>query len=474
MASVLVLAVSYLFAASPGPGQAATSNPHAGTACAQTADFPYRSAVVGMAATSDDGGYWIVTNDGDVAACGDAPYLGQQTTLNAPIVGIAATPDGGGYYLVASDGGVFSFGDARFQGSTGSTRLNQPVVGMTVDPATGGYWLVASDGGIFAYNAPFLGSTGSMTLNKPVVGMSAATNGSGYWLVASDGGIFAYGVPFWGSTGSIHLNKPVVGMASDADSTGYWLVASDGGVFAYNAPFYGSTGSIVLNGPIVGIEATASGSGYRFVAADGGVFNYGTSGFYGTPVFAPPPTPVATPGSVTAVGDSVMLDYQDPLETDIPSVAVHAAVSEQWDGGEATLQQLKASGQLGSRVIVALGTNGPITSTDFNNMMAILSGVSRVVFVNVHVDQPWQDPNNVVIAAGVSQYPNAVLADWALAGGPEPSVVRPGRHPPRHQRAGGRRIGGADHADPREWLNGAGSGSGAGGRGVASILLPGL
>jgi hypothetical protein len=418
--SAVVLAASYLFAASPNPGLAATSNPHAGATCAQTADFPYGSAVVGIAATSDDGGYWIVTNDGYVAACGDAPYLGEQTALNAPIVGIAATPDGGGYYLVASDGGVFSFGDAQFQGSTGSIHLNKPVVGMTVDPTTGGYWLVASDGGIFAYNAPFSGSTGSMTLNKPVVGMTAAANGSGYWLVASDGGIFAYGVPFWGSTGSIHLNRPVVGMASDAGSTGYWLVASDGGVFAYNAPFYGSTGSIVLNAPIVGMEATASGSGYRFVAADGGIFDYGTAGFYGTPVFAAPP-----PVSVTAVGDSVMLDYQDPLETDIPGVAVHAAVSLQWDEGEAILQQLKASGQLGSQVIVALGTNGPISSTDFNDMMAILSGVTRVVFVNDHVDQSWQDPNNAVIAAGVSQYPNTVLADWASLAAQNPQWFGP-------------------------------------------------
>ena len=32
--------------------------------------------------------------------------------LNTPIVGMAATPDGGGYWLVASDGGIFSFGDA--------------------------------------------------------------------------------------------------------------------------------------------------------------------------------------------------------------------------------------------------------------------------------------------------------------------------------------------------------------------------
>ena len=297
--SAVLLAALYLFALSPSPSEAATSVPHTSATCTQAAPFPYGSAVVGIAATPDDGGYWIVTNEGYVAACGDAPYLGEQTTLNAPIVGIAATPNGGGYYLVASDGGVFTFGKAQFYGSTGAIHLNKPVVGMTVDPITGGYWLVASDGGIFAFNAPFLGSTGSMTLNKPVVGMAAASNGDGYWLVATDGGIFAYGVPFWGSTGSIHLNKPVVGMAADAASLGYWLVASDGGIFAYNAPFYGSTGNIVLNAPIVGMEATPSGSGYRFIASDGGVFDYGTSGFYGTPVFAPM--------SVQLFGDSVAL-----------------------------------------------------------------------------------------------------------------------------------------------------------------------
>jgi hypothetical protein len=120
-----------------------------------------------------------------------------------------------------------------------------------------------------------------------------------------------------------------------------------------------------------------------------------------------------------------MLDYQDPLEADIPGVAVFAAVSRQWSEGEALLQQLKASGQLGSQVIVALSTNGPISSTDFNNMMAILSGVKRVVFVNVHVDRPWQDPNNAVIAAGVSQYPNTVLADWASLAAQNPQWFGP-------------------------------------------------
>ena len=71
--------------------------------------------------------------------------------LNEPVVGMAATPDGGGYWLVASDGGIFSFGDARFFGSTGALHLNEPVVGMAATPDGGGYWLVASDGGVFSF-----------------------------------------------------------------------------------------------------------------------------------------------------------------------------------------------------------------------------------------------------------------------------------------------------------------------------------
>ncbi len=133
-----------------------------------------------------------------------------------------------------------------------------------------------------------------------------------------------------------------------------------------------------------------------------------------------PPGPGFNAGHVTAVGDSVMLDYQDPLETSIPGINVDASVSRQWSEGESILQTLKADGQLGADVIVALGSNGPITDTDFNDMMSILGGASRVVFVNVHVDRPWQDPNNAVLASGATRYPNVVVADWATLAAQNP------------------------------------------------------
>ena len=75
-------------------------------------------------------GWWPRT--AGVFTFGDADFYGSTggIALNRPIVGMAATPDGGGYWLVAATAGVFSYGDAVFHGSTGGMPLNRPVVGM--------------------------------------------------------------------------------------------------------------------------------------------------------------------------------------------------------------------------------------------------------------------------------------------------------------------------------------------------------
>ena len=77
-----------------------------------------------------------MASDGGIFAFGDAAFYGSTGAihLNKPIVGMAATPDGKGYWLVASDGGIFAFGDAAFYGSTGAIHLNKPIVGMAATP----------------------------------------------------------------------------------------------------------------------------------------------------------------------------------------------------------------------------------------------------------------------------------------------------------------------------------------------------
>ena len=108
-----------------------------------------------LVAADPKGGYWTVSWLGVVVPHGGALSFGSPELsglrLVQPVVGMAATPDGEGYWLVASDGGIFAYGDAQFYGSTGAFHLNQPVVGMAATPDGEGYWLVASDGGIFTF-----------------------------------------------------------------------------------------------------------------------------------------------------------------------------------------------------------------------------------------------------------------------------------------------------------------------------------
>ena len=99
---------------------------------------------------------------------GNAKFYGSMAGkyLKAPIVGIVATADGRGYWLVAKDGGVFSFGDATFEGSLGDKTLPLPVVGMA-----------SSDGGTAA-------TRGAQGLKGPVgakgaVGPRGATGPAG-------------------------------------------------------------------------------------------------------------------------------------------------------------------------------------------------------------------------------------------------------------------------------------------------------
>jgi hypothetical protein len=124
-------------------------------------------------------------------------------------------------------------------------------------------------------------------------------------------------------------------------------------------------------------------------------------------------TPATVAGGAYAVGDSVMLDTQQLLQECLPNMDVNAAVSRQWSDGETVLRQVMAGASPPAVVVVALGTNGPISTADFDTMMSILHAATRVVFVTVHVDRPWQDPVNAVLVSGVARYPNAVLADWA-------------------------------------------------------------
>jgi peptidoglycan/LPS O-acetylase OafA/YrhL len=128
-------------------------------------------------------------------------------------------------------------------------------------------------------------------------------------------------------------------------------------------------------------------------------------------------------GSVSAIGDSVMLGAVGRLQKDIHGLTVvDAEVGLQVYAATDTLRYRRASGHLGDVVIVHLGNNGTFTKGQFDEIMRILSGVDRVVFINLTVPRAWEEPNNEVIAEGVERYPNAVLVDWHSASADRPEL----------------------------------------------------
>jgi peptidoglycan/LPS O-acetylase OafA/YrhL len=113
-----------------------------------------------------------------------------------------------------------------------------------------------------------------------------------------------------------------------------------------------------------------------------------------------------------AVGDSVMLGAYKALQQAIPGIRVDAKVGRQWSAGQQLLSVLKANGQLGDTVIIHLGNNGVLNSTEFASMMKVLASVPHVVILDIRVDQAYQDNVNTLLRTNAAKYPNVRLLDW--------------------------------------------------------------
>ena len=123
---------------------------------------------------------------------------------------------------------------------------------------------------------------------------------------------------------------------------------------------------------------------------------------------APPPAG----HDVTAIGDSVMVDAAPYLEQLLPGIAIDAAVGQQLYQVQTSVGQLKAEGAVGDRLILELGTNGPYTVSQLEDLINSFGPLQRIVLVNTRVPRPWQDQVNETIAAVAESYPNATVVDW--------------------------------------------------------------
>jgi len=147
----------------------------------------------------------------------------------------------------------------------------------------------------------------------------------------------------------------------------------------------------------------------------------------------PDPAPTTAPTDapafrVTAIGDSVMLAAAGDLAAGILNIEVDAEVGRVVSTAIDILRARRDSGRLGEVVVMHIGNNSPFTTSQFDEMMELMAGVTRVVFVNLKVPRGWEGPNNAVLAAGVARYPNAVLVDWYSVSIDHPEFLHDGVH----------------------------------------------
>jgi hypothetical protein len=120
---------------------------------------PLGGPIVGIESSRTGRGYRLLGADGGLFTFGDAKYLGSVPGKGvhvSDVVGLAATPDNGGYWIARKGGQVLAFGNAQPVGSYTAGACDS-VVGIFSNPTSPGYRLVTSAGATISFGAPLAG-----------------------------------------------------------------------------------------------------------------------------------------------------------------------------------------------------------------------------------------------------------------------------------------------------------------------------
>lgn len=78
------------------------------------------------------------------------------------------------------------------------------------------------------------------------------------------------------------------------------------------------------------------------------------------------------------------------------------------------IDDLKAEGKLGDRIIIELGTNGPFNNKSLRSLLQSLSD-KQVFVVTTRVSKGWQDTVNTTIKDVAGEFHHVKIVDWYAA-----------------------------------------------------------
>lgn len=242
------------------------------------------SDYVGIVATVDGQGYWLVQGNGTVSAFGDAHGYGSLAAARAlatgGAVGMARTYDGHGYWVATAEGAVYGFGDAHDYGSLASKQAKAAglIVSITPTPNGKGYWLLSAGGHVYGFgDAKVIGMPTSHL--APFDAIDARPDGGYVVTAGDDGAVYLFpGNEFASGGPGNEEATTLVGTAITPSGNGAWQAGMDGGVSTWgDAGFYGSLPGqgVTPSAPISAIGATPDGRGYWLLGAKGHLYTFG-------------------------------------------------------------------------------------------------------------------------------------------------------------------------------------------------------
>ncbi|PEA53046.1 acetyltransferase [Bacillus pseudomycoides] len=119
--------------------------------------------------------------------------------------------------------------------------------------------------------------------------------------------------------------------------------------------------------------------------------------------------------TITAIGDSIMIDVTPHLKNAFPNINIDAKIGRQMSEATAAVDRMKKEGTLGQSVIIGLGTNGAFTTEQITSLMQSIGNERKVILVNTRVPRPWESLVNNKLKETASKFSNITLVDWYSA-----------------------------------------------------------
>ncbi|MCM0598123.1 acyltransferase family protein [Periweissella fabalis] len=128
--------------------------------------------------------------------------------------------------------------------------------------------------------------------------------------------------------------------------------------------------------------------------------------------FTPDQLDVLKQTSVTAIGDSMLVNIGPTLQKFMP-IVTNGKVGRQPSTAPSLLTTIKSDGQLSDNILIMLGTNGAVKPGMLAQVMDLVGNNRQVFWVNNYVqNRSWIPGNEQVYAQASKNYPNFHLIDW--------------------------------------------------------------